>query len=314
MKFFRQQNCRFKYPVVSMGTFDGVHLGHQKLLSVLKARAEAAGGEAIVITYYHHPLEIIHKKTFPYLLTELSRKEELLKQHGADRVLYLDFDEAMADMSPVEFLQTIILEEIKAKELVVGYDTHFGKFRQGDYDFLKQNAARFNYLVELVEPFQIHNRIISSSLIRDFVREGDMVDAARCLGRNYSVAGWVASGQRIGRELGFPTINVQPADPNKLLPGIGVYICEVILKGKTWQAVTNIGYSPTLKKNNYKEIETHILDFSRSIYDEKVEIVFHRKIRDEIDFPGKDELVREIERDVLKTREFFKTKSIMPSC
>ena len=297
-----------------MGTFDGVHLGHQKLLKVLRTKADEVDGEAIVITYYHHPLEIIHKKTFPYMLTENSQKEKLLKQHGVDCVLYLDFDEKMAGLKPIDFLQKIIIGELKAKELVVGYDTHFGKYRQGNLEFLKQHAEELNYKVDLVEPHQIHNRIISSSLIRDFVREGDMVDVARCLGRNYSVFGSVSTGHRIGREIGFPTINIIPADPNKLLPGIGVYICEVILNGITYKGVTNIGYSPTLKKTIYKEIETYILDFSQDIYDQNVEIVFHKKIRDEIDFAGKDELVREIQRDVDKTREYFTLKLTKQPC
>ncbi|MDO9577817.1 MAG: bifunctional riboflavin kinase/FAD synthetase [Candidatus Cloacimonadales bacterium] len=309
MKYFQHQKCSFKYPVVSMGTFDGVHLGHQKLLAVLRSKAAENGGEAIVITYKHHPLEIIHKKTFPYMLTEPSRKEVLLKQYGVDCVLYLDFDEKMAGLEPIDFLQKIIIGELKAKELVVGYDTHFGKFRQGNYDFLKQNAEHSGYQVDLVEPYKINNRIISSSLIRDFVREGDMIDVTRCLGRNYSVFGSVSTGHRIGREMGFPTINVIPADPNKLLPGIGVYICEIVLHGITYQGVTNIGYSPTLKKTLYKEIETFILDFSQNIYDQEVEIVFHKKIRDEIDFAGIEELIREIQQDVKKTREYFKLKS-----
>jgi riboflavin kinase/FMN adenylyltransferase len=291
-----------------MGTFDGVHLGHQKLLEELRKRADKANGEAVVITYYHHPLEVIHRKTFPYLLTERFRKEELLKQNGVDCVLYLEFDEKMATLEPIKFLQKIIIDELNTKELVVGYDTHFGKFRQGNYEFLKKNASTFNYEVELIEPFKINNRIISSSLIRDFVREGDMVDVARCLGRNYSVHGTVIIGEQIGTKIGFPTINVRPADPNKLLPGIGVYICEAIIKGKTWQAVTNIGYSPTLKNVNYKVIETHVLDFSQDVYHEDVEIIFHRKIRDEIDFAGVEELVQEINRDIDKTRRYFEAK------
>jgi len=305
MKYFRDQKCSFKYPVVSMGTFDGVHLGHQKLLKALRAKADEVGGDAIVITYHHHPLEIIHKKTFPYMLTEHSRKEELLKDFGVDCILYLDFNEHMAGMEPIEFLQNIIVGELKTKELIVGYDTHFGKFRQGNFDFLKQQAEYYDYKVNLIEPFKLHSRIISSSLIRDFVREGDLVDAAHCLGRYFSVLGNVSAGHRIGREIGFPTINVIPSDTNKLLPGIGVYICEVNLHGKIYKGVTNIGYSPTLKNTSYKEVETFILDFSKDVYHQDVEIIFHRKIRDEINFSGVEDLVMEIQQDVIKTREYF---------
>jgi riboflavin kinase/FMN adenylyltransferase len=213
MKYFKNQRCDFKHPVVAMGTFDGVHLGHQKLLEKLKEKAKAVNGESVVITYYHHPLETIHKTTFPYLLTEKDKKEELIKKLGIDYVLYLDFNEKMAQMEPEKFLKDIIIDEVKAKELIVGYDTHFGKNRAGEYEFLKKNEARFGYTIEFVEPFKIENMIISSSIIRDFIREGDIIDALKLLGRYYSVAGFVITGHRIGREIGFPTINVQPVNP-----------------------------------------------------------------------------------------------------
>ncbi len=306
MKYFKGQKINFKNPVVAMGTFDGVHLGHQKLLKKLLEKAEETGGESVVISYYHHPLEVIHKKTFPYLLTETFYKEDLLKSFGVDHVLYLEFDNKMATMNPHEFLENIILGEIKAKELIVGYDTHFGKYRGGDFDFLKKESNHHGYNVELVEPFKLHNRIISSSLIRDFIREGDMINATICLGRNYSINGTVVSGQQIGRDIGFPTINVFPHEFNKLIPGIGVYICEVKWNDQTFIGTTNIGYSPTLKKNNFKEIETFILDFSEDLYSQDVEIVFHKKLRDELDFNNIDELIKQIENDVRLTREYFK--------
>lgn len=305
MKYLNSQNCKFKYPVISMGTFDGVHLGHQKLLQELTKRAKQTGGESVVITYHQHPLEIIHKKTFPYLLTECDLKEKFLKELGIDCILYLEFDAKMAEMSPSDFLKEILLDEIGAKEMLVGYDTHFGKFRAGNYEFLKQKADEYDYQVTLVEPYKINNRIISSSLIRDFVREGDLLDAARCLGRNYSIIGNVVKGQQIGRDIGFPTINLQPSDTNKLIPGIGVYVCEILWKNKHFMGTTNIGYSPTIKKNHYKEIETFILDFDANIYNEPVEIIFHKKLRDELDFASTSELIDQIKQDVENTRKYF---------
>lgn len=304
------KNCKkfnFKNPVVTMGTFDGVHLGHQQVLKELKKKADLAGGESVVISYYHHPLETIHKKTFPYLLTEKDKKEILIKQSGIDHVIFLDFNERIADMSPEQFLKEIIIDEVGAREIIAGYDTHFGRFRQGNYQFLKDHESKYNYSVSLVEPLKINNRIISSSLIRDFIREGDMIDVAKCLGRKYSVAGSVITGHKIGRGMGFPTINVHPADPNKLIPGIGVYICEVMLLNNKYQAVTNIGYSPTLKKTGIKEIETHILDFDSDVYSQSVEVVFHKKLREEKAFDSIDELVKEIWNDVQLTREYFQT-------
>ncbi|RLC52218.1 MAG: bifunctional riboflavin kinase/FAD synthetase [Candidatus Cloacimonadota bacterium] len=305
MKYFQNQRCDFRYPVVSMGTFDGVHLGHRKLLKSLRKRADETGGEAVVITYYHHPLEIIHKKTFPYLLTERHKKEELIKNLGIDCVLYLNFDEKMAEMTADEFLTEILLGELETREFVVGYDTHFGKKREGNSEFLEKNAEKFHYRVETVEPLKIDNRIVSSSLIRDFVREGNMQSVERFLGRKYSLFGKVVSGKKIGRKIGFPTINVEPSDPNKLIPAIGVYISEATIEKQKYIAVTNIGYSPTLKRTNIKEIETFILDFEGEVYDKEVEIIFHRRLRDEVLFPSENDLIKAIFKDVEQTRRYF---------
>jgi riboflavin kinase/FMN adenylyltransferase len=305
MKYFKNQKCNFTFPVITMGTFDGVHLGHQKLLQELKSKAREHEGEAVVITYYHHPLELIHKSTFPYLLTEKEKKEELLKKHGVDCVLHLDFNENMVNLSAEDFLYNIIISEVKAKSIVIGYDTHFGKNRSGNFQFLKENSIKYNYEIDIIEPYQIDNRIVSSSLIRDLVREGDMINTSEFLGRNYSVSGVVKTGHRIGHGLGFPTINLHPSDRHKLIPGIGVYICEAEFHDSRYKAVTNVGYSPTLKNTGIKEIETHILDFKGDLYNTPVEIFFHKKLRDELHFDNRDKLIGMIKKDIKLTREYF---------
>ena len=308
MKYFKAQKCNFTKPVVTMGTFDGVHLGHVKLLKRVVKTAKENNTKSIVITYFHHPLETIHKKTFPYLLTERENKEILIKECGIDCVLYLDFDEKMAQMQPEDFLKKIIIDEIKATDLIVGYDTHFGNSREGNYQFLKERSSIYNYSVELIEPVKMNNHIISSSLIRDYIREGDMQFASELLGRNYSIHGSVQLGHRIGRKIGFPTINLQPLDDNKLIPAIGVYVCEVLVDEKKYFGVTNIGYSPTLKTTRIKEIETHILDFNEDLYHKNVEISFNKKLRDELLFKNKEELIEAIDKDVRQAREFFKRR------
>ncbi len=308
MKYFKAQKCDFTKPVVTMGTFDGVHLGHIQLLKQVVKKAKENSTKSVVITYFHHPLETIHKKTFPYLLTERKNKEKLIKECGIDCVLYLDFDEKMAQMQPEEFLKKIIIDEIGAKYLIVGYDTHFGNSREGNYQFLKDRSSIYNYSIKLIEPVKIDNHIISSSLIRDFIREGDMQFASKLLGRNYSIHGSVQLGLHIGREMGFPTINLRPLDDNKLIPAIGVYVCEVIVDGKKFFGVTNIGYSPTMKTTRIKEIETHILDFSEDLYHKNVEISFNKKLRDELLFKDKNELIEAIGNDVKQARDFFKRR------
>jgi len=305
MKYFENQKCNFTHPVITMGTFDGVHLGHQKLLQELEHISLKKGGDAVVITYYHHPLETIHKSTFPYLLTEKEKKEELLKKYGVDYVLYLDFNENIANILAEDFLNNIIISEVKAETIVVGYDTHFGKNRSGDFKFLKKNSKKYNYEIDIIEPYKINNRIVGSSLIRDLVREGNMQYVSELLGRNYSVSGVVKTGHRIGHGLGFPTINLHPVDNHKLIPGIGVYVCEVEIFGSRYKAVTNVGYSPTLKKTGIKEIETHILDFKGDLYNIPVEIFFHKKLRNELHFENRDKLIGMIEKDIKLTREYF---------
>jgi len=306
MKYFKNQNCNFKNPVVAMGTFDGVHLGHVKLLKQVANKAAELSTKSVVITYFHHPLETIHKKTFPYLLTEKERKEKLIKDCGIDCVLYLDFNEELAKMQPEDFLKEIIVKEIGAQFLIVGYDTHFGNSREGNYEFLKERAAIYNYGIELIEPVRMDNYIISSSLIRDCVREGDMQRTAKLLGRNYLIHGIIETGLRIGRKIGFPTINLRPFDENKLIPAIGVYVCEVLVDEQKYKGVTNIGYSPTLKTAHIKEIETYILDFDEDLYNKTVQISFIARLRDELHFSDKNELIEAIEDDIQRARSFFR--------
>ena len=304
MVYFTNQRCHYFNPIVTMGTFDGVHKGHQKILKKLRERADETNGTALVITYYHHPLEIIHRKTFPYLLTERRQKKELLHKYGADCVLYLNFTKEMARMSAEEFLKEILIDEVHMSEIIVGYDTHFGKYREGDKQFLFEMGKKYKYDTVPVEPYKIHNRIISSSMIRDFIREGNIKDAGICLGRDYSLSGKIVMGQQLGRSIGFPTINIQTDDPYKLIPAIGVYVTDVFIDDKKLLGVTNIGYSPTLKKTGIKEVETFIIDFDEDVYDKEVKITFKDRIRDEKNFSTPAELIKNIKNDVIYAKKY----------
>ena len=306
MEFFKNQRCDFDKPVVTMGTFDGVHLGHQQILRTVRNEAIKNNVKSVVISYFQHPLETIHKKTFPYILTERNQKETFMKKFGVDCVLYLNFNEKMANMNAFDFFKKVIIDEIGAQKIIVGYDTHFGKYREGNFELLQKYALNSNLNVEKIHPFKIDNTTISSSLIRDFIREGDMQKSAKFLGRNYSIFGTVVAGHRIGRTLGFPTINIKPADENKLIPAIGVYICKIRENGKECFGITNIGYAPTLKKMQIKEIETHILNFNDDLYHQTVEVEFLQKLRDEQNFQNENELIEQIKKDVRFTEDFFK--------
>jgi len=305
MNYFLKQKCDFNNPVVSMGTFDGVHLGHQALLRHLVARSKQISGEAVIITYYHHPLETIHNKTFPYLLTERDKKENLLKSFGVDCVLYLNFNEKMSQMSPRSFIEEIITGEVNARELIVGHDTHFGKDRVGNHQLLQEIAADRDLNIDIFPPVKIGNRIVSSSIIRDFVREGNMEQVKKHLGRSYSISGIVKTGHKIGRGLGFPTINIRPSDNNKLIPALGVYLCEIMIERDHYFGLTNVGYSPTIKNTGILEVETHLIDFSGDLYGKEVEVYFNRKLRDELLFESKEELINEINNDMTAARKYF---------
>jgi len=302
MSYFHKQTCHFTNPVVTMGTFDGIHLGHQKLIKELVKRAKAISGQSIVITYFHHPLETIYQNPFPYLLTEIESREKLLKELGIDCLLYLNFDMTMAAMEPLTFLRDVLYKELQPSEFVLGYDTHFGKNRQGNFDFMKQHADDLGYKVDCVEPFRLNGKIVSSSWCREYIRAGRVSELPAILGRAYALSGTIVRGNRIGHQLGFPTINLKWNDPNKLIPKTGIYLSKVLIADKYYWGVTNIGYRPTVIDKSDLTVETHILDFSQELYGEKVMITFEKRIREEFKLKDRAELIQYIKQDIAQAR------------
>ncbi|MBW6516146.1 MAG: bifunctional riboflavin kinase/FAD synthetase [Candidatus Cloacimonetes bacterium] len=290
-------HINLQYPIVTMGTFDGVHLGHQRLLKKVISQAKRMKGESVVITYYHHPKEILTDSLSTYLLTEKERKTSILKDLGIDHVVYLNFDQEMAQMKAEEFLRKILLEKIKMKEIVFGYDCHFGYKREGDYHFLKNNEKKYGYRAFLIKPVKIKGKIVSSSLIRNLIRVGEVGEAKKYLGRFYDLKATVTTGSGIGRKIGYPTLNLLPTDPYKLLPANGVYLGRALVNGKKFFCLTNIGYCPTLKELDEKTVETFLLDFDVQTKIERINVSFITRLRDEVKFPDKDSLVKAIRRD-----------------
>jgi riboflavin kinase / FMN adenylyltransferase len=308
MPFIPDHNCEFDHPFITMGTFDGVHLGHQKLLKELINRAKIADKQTVVISYYHHPLETIYKNTFPYLLTETKNREKMLLSLGIDCLLYLNFTRDIAEMSPDDFLKEVIYKKLQPQEIVVGYDTHFGKNRSGDFEFLRKHQNRYGYVVDMVEPYRLNGKIVSSSWCRECIRAGAVDTVKQLLGRSYSLSGKVIVGHRIGHQLGFPTANLAWEDYNKLLPKNGIYLSKVKLNGIIHWGLTNIGYRPTVIDKSDLTVETHILDFDKDIYGQNITITFEYRMRDEYKLHDSQELVNYIQADILEARKIIDEK------
>ncbi|MEA1972668.1 MAG: bifunctional riboflavin kinase/FAD synthetase [Candidatus Cloacimonadota bacterium] len=284
--------------VITMGTFDGVHIGHQHLLRTLINEANKIGGIPTVLTYYHHPLETLNKIVTPYLLTEKHEKEKILKKYGIQRVEFLKFDKQLSELSPLDFIKEILVKQLNAKIIVVGYDTHFGINRTGNYDLLKKYEIEFGYKIIRVNPHYYKDEIITSSHIRELVKQGKIEEVNQLQGHFFSVCGKVVHGDNLGYKMGFPTVNLQPNDPHKLYPNKGIYVSAIKIGDKVYFGMTNVGVSPTIKTTSEVQIETYIFDFEKDVYDNLLSVIFFKRIRDEIKFDSKEALIEQIEIDI----------------
>jgi len=306
MKNLHKIQKHLKNPVVTIGTFDGVHIGHKALLTRMVERTKVLDGVSIVITYHPHPIEILKKKVYPFLLTEKIKKEQFLKEVGIDYVLWLDFDLNIAHLTPEEFVRDYLYKQIGAKEIIIGYDWHFGKNRSGDYHLLKKIERELDFHVEMVDEVLVDDEIVSSTAIRKYLSEGNIQRANKMLGRNYCIMGTVEKGDQIGRGFGYPTSNLKPLEIRKLYPAIGVYITQLKYAHKMFWGLTNVGTRPTIDKNNrQKNVETHILDFNEHIYEQEIELFFIQKIRDEVEFESIDALAKQIRKDETYARNII---------
>lgn len=283
--------------VVTSGTFDGVHLGHQKILNRLKEVAADTSGESVVITFYPHPRSVISpdNKTIN-LLSTLDEKIELLEKNEINHLVIIPFTREFSELSSEEFIQKILIETIGTKTLVIGFDHRFGKNREGGFDYLKENKARYGFNIEEIPRHDLENVGISSSKIRKALNEGDVPTADHFLGRNYSISGVIVKGKQLGRTIGFPTANIQVREIAKLVPADGVYAVKVYYREEEFGGMLNIGNRPTVD-GTFKTIEVNIFDFDREIYGETLKVEFLQKIRNEQKFNGLDELKAQIAKD-----------------
>lgn len=285
------------YPVVTVGTFDGVHLGHQKIIKHLKMAANQCGGETALVTFDPHPRSIIYPDSWNLkLINSPARKIELLEKTGIDYLVVIPFNLEFAAMTSYEFIKNILVERLKAKMIVVGFDHHFGKDRMGNYRSLIEFGQDFGFEVEQVSPKYVDGVAVSSSKIRKALSEGDIRKANRYLGYIYSIQGKVIPGYKVGRQMGFPTANIEVDDELKLITANGVYACTIEWNEQRFLGMGNIGSRPTLNRKDHT-VEVHIFDFNYDIYGDLITIGWVDRIRDEIRFSDLDGLRDQLKKD-----------------
>ena len=279
-------------PVVTIGTFDGVHLGHQEVISELKRISSLSGGDSVIFTFNPHPRIVVSPQEDSLrLLSTTAEKISLMEKIGVDHLVIYPFTNEFSKLSYNEFVATILVEKMKISSLVVGYDHRFGQGRKGDFNSLELLSKSLNFKVEQLSQLLVDNKVVSSSKIRTALEAGDISKANHLLGYHYTVSGKVIGGMQLGRRIGFPTANILASDRYKLIPSDGVYAVFVETGGKVYQGMLNIGIRPTVNFNaDHKSIEVHIFDFDSDIYNLEVTLFFIEKIRDEKKFAGIDEL------------------------
>ena len=284
-------------PILTTGTFDGVHFGHKIIIDRLKEIAKNQNGETVLLTFSPHPRMVL----FPddhnlQLINTLDEKIKLLEQAGIEHLIIHPFTMAFSRTTSMQFVRDIIVNELNTHKLVIGYNHHFGRNREGSFEHLKEYAPLYGFEVEEISAQLIDDVSISSTKIRKALLSGDVSKAADYLGYNYPLKGQVIEGQQIGRTLGFPTANLKVLDGSKLIPKDGVYAVHVEVKRQTFKAMMNIGNNPSLISKKHS-LEVHIFDFDSDIYDEQIEVRFIKRIREEISFDNLDALKIQLEQD-----------------
>ena len=291
--------------VVTIGTFDGVHRGHWEVLSEIRRRAVTVGGRSVLVTFHPHPLTIVRPESAPPMLTTPEEKKEILAESGLDYAVFLTFSPMLAAYSPRRFVEEILVERVNVGELVVGYDHHFGRGREGNVEMLKVLGAELGFGVDVVGPVGNHGDAVSSTKIRNALLQGDVETARMGLGRPYSLRGLVVRGDQRGRTLGFPTANLEVrggGEGGKLIPPPGIYAVRGTVRSGTFDGALHVGPRPTFR-GSPPTIELHLLGFEDDIYGEEVRVDFVKYLREVRPFETSEALIEQMKEDVEQARE-----------
>ena len=287
---------------LAIGVFDGVHLGHQAVISTATRHAGSADGAPLVVTFDPHPVKVLRPHNAPHLLTATQHKIALIRDLGVEHLLVINFDKKFAATSPEKFVEELLAHSRPLREVCVGHEWSFGKDRRGNLDLLKRLGAQFDFNVVGIPPVLVSGEVVSSTAIRQAVEKGDFPKAAEMLGREYTILGMVTRGDNLGKKIGFPTANLSAH--SEQFPPNGVYLAKAWIRGVSYHGVINLGYRPTVSSGKSERVlEIHLLDFNRDIYGEDVEVQFVSYLRPEKKFDNIDALARQIALDVQQARE-----------
>ena len=300
MRIFNDLNtvAEISNPVVTIGTFDGVHLGHQKILQTLLNEAHDIDGESVLLTFYPHPRMILYPESHGMkLLQTQAEKMEKLSEYGLKNLIIYPFSFDFSRLTALEFVRDILVNKLHVRKIIIGYDHQFGKNREGNIQYLKDVADTYEFEVIEIPAQDIDEVNISSTKIREALLNGDVQRAAVFLGQPYVLSGKVVRGRALGRTIGFPTANIEVNSDLKLVPGIGVYAVEVHVERNVYRGMLNIGKRPTIVSTDDVHLEVHILDFQEDIYDKVITIRFMERVRDEQKFESVEALKEQLQKD-----------------
>jgi len=309
MKIFNDFNklATIKNPVLTIGTFDGVHVGHQKIIQQLNTEAKKLKGESVLFTFYPHPRMVLNPTNHGLKLIQTQEEKlEKLKEYGLDNLIVIPFTNEFSNLSAEDFVKKYLVDQLNVKKVVIGYDHQFGKNREGGIEFLKAVSTKYAFDVIEITAEEINEVNISSTRIRKAIEKGDLKTANEYLGDPFQLNGIVVEGKKLGRTIGYPTANIQVNSDLKIIPDNGVYFVNVKLRaGENYYGMLNIGYRPTVSDEHIQTIEVNLFDFNNEIYNEAIQVSFISKLRDEKKFKSIDELTIQLQEDEKKCRSLI---------